>query len=200
MGTLETSGNLLFRLVQAYADRKANLFRNHVEPLQNHVLQIHDDYVRGFTQLRDHLRRRTMPPQEVVGFLKDRRRDLDARRDLVSNLSAGLAQAKKRGISLSVWEVLSEYCDAVLSYLESSGGMAAVSWYSGFIEDIELNIRLQQEYPDSRRHRNAWDPTGIAGDPAGDLLNNAETTLDLYLPKALSRVNQAYARLRAMMV
>lgn len=200
MGAFETTQGLVTTLVRAYAQRKTDLFRNHVEPLHAHVLKIHEDYLRGFAELRDHLRDRSVPPEQVVAFLRDRRREHAALRDLVKSLSSELASAKKRGFSDAVWQALGDYCNAVLDYFDASRGMAAVSWYSDFIQDVEANLAFRIELPEYPRHRNAWVASGIAGDPAADLLENAERTLDLYLPNALSAVNQTYARLRTMLV
>jgi hypothetical protein len=51
LGSGKIIWELVTQLISGYEREKANLFVNHVEPLQQRMLQVHKDYIAGFEEV-----------------------------------------------------------------------------------------------------------------------------------------------------
>ena len=104
---------MLAGLVNGYASQKRTLFEDHVEPLQNRVVEIHKDYITGFEEVRRHLKDRTRPTDDLIEFLRDRRRDYEYHRQLTRDLAVELEKRRGRVINDEIWMAVEEYCRAI---------------------------------------------------------------------------------------
>jgi hypothetical protein len=184
--------DMLVGLIQGYSKRQADLFQQHVEPLHARMQEIHKDYLKGFVELRAHLTDRSVPPAHIIEFLKDRRREYAAERDLADKLSKELEKADLLTANDSVATAVKEYCRAITRYFSSASEIGGLSWYTDFIQDVEARVRLEI--------RDVWGTLAISGNPRRELLEKVDWTLNEGLAKALSPVNAYYAVLRTKLI
>lgn len=197
MTTITLSGlkiiwEMVVGLIQGYSKGKANLFQQHVEPLHARMQEIHKDYLKGFVEVRAHLADRSVPPAHIIEFLKDRRREYAAQRDLAEELSKELEKTDLLTASDPVATAVKEYCRAITSYFASASGIGGISWYTGFIQGVETKARMNLP--------GVWDTLAISGSPRRDLLDEVDWILNEGLEKALSPVNTYYAVLRTKLL
>jgi hypothetical protein len=101
--------NMITKLVGAYGAQKKGFFTTHVEPLQVQLLSIHRDYISGFEEARKIIRENAAPDVDVWEFLRERRRDKEAERDLTRSLAAELEKVRRRFLGDSTWIAVEEY-------------------------------------------------------------------------------------------
>ena len=182
--------DMLVGLVRGYESGKKDLFTSHIEPLHDRMMEIHKDYISGFEEVRSLLESKSAPTNDILQFLKDRRRDYLADRVLAQKLSEELLNAERRVVRNQAWESVSSYCTAIQKYFIATSGVGGISWYSSLLDSIEEKLRMGNI--DSL----IWTPMQIGGNPREILLQEVNAILDIGLPKALSPISTYYARLR----
>jgi len=116
LSTVKTVYDLAFGVITGFRSRRADLFNLHVEPLHKRILEVHADYVSGFQQARRVLNDKTKPHAEVIAFLKERRREYAAERDLSGKLAQALDENRPFAIRDKVWAATETYVKAVTGY------------------------------------------------------------------------------------
>jgi hypothetical protein len=107
--------DMVMDLIKGCTTQKASLFQSHIEPLQLRILEIHKEYIQGFSTLRKCLKERLEPPSTVLEFLKERRREYAMQRDLMKNLAKELENVKRLAIREDILIAISKYCEAILA-------------------------------------------------------------------------------------
>jgi hypothetical protein len=187
---------MLVGLVNGYSAQRRNFFEDHVEPLQNKMLEIHKDYITGFEELRRRLKDRTPPTDDLLEFLRERRRDYEFQRQLSRDLALELEKRRSRVVNKELWMAVEDYCGAVSGYFFESAQVGGLSWYSYFIHQVEFRTSIG--YGD---HYDVWQsPMGISNPADHDLLETVDSVLDKGLPRAFERISKAYAVLRARLL
>jgi len=182
-------------LVQGYESGKQQFFANHLEPLHQRMLVIHKDYLAGFAEAKRYIDSSERPTVEVVSFLRQRRRDLVAERNLAQALSLELGSAERRIVRDEVWDGLQMYCHAVCRYLGGSSSVGGLSWYSEFIDCVESRMRLYY-IKDSA----IWTPGGFRDSTKSELAEWIAIAIDRELPTAFDPINKHYAFLRTRLL
>ncbi len=192
---------LLFKLATAgftgfQANRKA-FFETHVEPVHVRMSAIHKDYTDAFKEIESRLRDNARPTQELLEFLRERRRDYEAERTLTRNLANELQQIRNRGLNDRRWSAVEEYCNAIVAYFNVGGQMAGVvgvSWFTDFLDIVERNCR-------DERRQDVWWTSSIGGcSPRYELLEAVQAIRTDGLPKAYDSMSKQYAILRARLL
>jgi hypothetical protein len=185
--------NVVSELVKGHGTQKKEFFQNHIEPLQDRVLRIHQDYIAGFEEVRRLIKDDSKPSEEIIEFLLERRREYDSQRQLSRHMAEEIEKAKKLPIDKKLLEAVSNYCDSIVEYFNASASIAGVSWYTEFID----NVRFQSSL---RTVDVVWKGSGISGNPRSDLLESVDIVLDKFLPMAFDKVSAMYAALRAQLL
>ncbi len=187
-----STGQLLWQMLQGlvngYASQKRNFVRDHVDPLQDKVMEIHKDYISGFEETRRLLKDDTAPQEDLIEFLRARRRDYEMHRQLSRDLAEELGKTRRRVISNENWEAVEEYCRAVVDYFTEGALFAHQTWYTRYLNGVEDFTRRGADH--------VWAAGAVAGSRKHDLLDEADRILDQQLPRAFGRVSKAYAVLR----
>jgi hypothetical protein len=183
---------MLTKLVGAYGTQRREFFTKHVEPLQDQMLSIHKDYISGFEEARKLIRTNAAPDGAVWEFLRERRRDNEAERQLAQSVASELEKARRRFFGDSTWVAVEDYCRSVIDYFTASSEPGGLSWYSNFLDMVEGHYRITG--------RPKYSFTGFSTDPRRDLLEALDYTLDYKLPGAFKDVSNKYAHLRSILL
>ena len=197
MGAVEGVGLLLNRLLdlaRAYQGEKRSLFQDHIDPLQTRLDEIHNDYLAGFRETRDLIRKGGRPPTEIIEFLRERRGRSLAERQCAEALASGLEQSRRLRLNDELWNDVAVYCQRVLDYLGASRELASVSWYTHFLESVEFKTDLGEGAG------NVWSCMSISGDPDRELLEGIDETLNERLPQAFEEVTRSYGALKVRLL
>jgi hypothetical protein len=209
VSTLKTVYDLLAGLVSAKHANKKAFFETQVEPIQKKLARVHADYQKGFTEVRSLLDKRETSSnelahlRELLEFLRERRREYEAERQLLQDLGTELRKAGKHGLAGQDWALVEAYCQAVVHYFTAgarAGGATGYSWFTDLIEIVERNARLLENHSKQLERdvtMNVWFTTSISGNPMRDLREGVDQVLNKDLPYAFSQVTNAYAALRA---
>lgn len=184
--------NMLSGLAQGYATQRKNFFEHHVEPLQSRMGQIHQDYIAGFEEVRHPLKNGTTPPDEVIEFLRERRRDYEHERQLSQHLAVELEKARKPFISPELWDAVNDYCHAIVEYFDASANLEGTSLYTQFIQ-----MMLDQSYTGAK---DVGQTSSIDSNSRRFLVERIDIILNRRLPKSFSKVSASYAVLRARLL
>lgn len=114
----------LWRLVRGilngYETRRRGFFESHIESLQGRMTAIHKDYTHGFEDIRRHLAEASKPSAAMIQFLRHRRREYEAERDVSRALARELRKARKLGVHGEGRKATQAYCRSVLHYLHAA--------------------------------------------------------------------------------
>ncbi|MBK9208527.1 MAG: hypothetical protein IPL71_09570 [Anaerolineales bacterium] len=183
---------LALKILEKYIPSKKDVFENQVEPLLEKMIVIHKDYIAGFTEFRQHLIKRTKPSNELLDFLKERRRDYAHERQLINDMAEKLKKVQKAGMKNEDIKALQAFAEAILAYFSTSSKIGNISWYSDLIEIV----RWQSKY-DVDVIPDVWQTTSIEGYSPDILLPTIDSMLNEELPNAFQKVSETYADLRA---
>lgn len=178
----------LVGLVKGRSIEKADLFKNHVDPLYKEVEKLYKDYQKSFVELRKHLMDNTVPSNEIVEFLKERRLQYDANRDLTQRLSEALIKEDRSGLSKKNYELIKAYCESILKFFSVTGSIGGTSWYSFFVEGVERRIQMG--------FTEVWETSAITENPRRALLTQVNGVLENQLKQAFSSINRDYSKLK----
>ncbi len=184
---------MVTELVNGYSSDKKDILTIHVEPIHSTMLEIHKDYISGFQDALKHIKNKEIPPSQVIEFLKQRRRDYEAQRDLAEKLALEFDAAPRRVIGTDTWANIKGFCSAVVDYFIADSNVTGLSWYSFLIDDVESKVN-------SGLYTSVWDTGAIYGDPRHELEKGINQALNVGLPEALSRINRYYAALKRQLV
>lgn len=183
-------------LVLNFADRykagRADLFNYHVEPLKDRVHEIHRDYMKSFVSAKSSLENKEVPVTDILSFLEQRRIELVGERDLVKSLADALLSMDRTFSTPFIFVALEEFAMAVSNYFVASNAIARASWYSDFINFMQVS-RIMEE-------SNFFDKNYFGNDPRMDTIEHLNMIIDKRLPRALSEVNKNYAILRSALL
>ncbi|SFE22549.1 hypothetical protein [Nitrosomonas sp. Nm166] len=194
-------GELLFKLVTTgfagFRENRKSFFETHLEPIHVQMSSIHKDYTDAFKEIESRLRNNTRPTQELLEFLKERRRDYESERTLARNLANELQKIRNRGLSDDNWSVVEEYCKTIVNYFNvgnNMDGVSGFSWFTDFLYIVERNCR-------NERRQDIWWTTSIGGcDPHQELLEAVQAVRTDGLPKAYESMAKQYAIVRARLL
>lgn len=192
IGTAKVLWDMIEGLLRGYIAIKKDFLEQHVEPLQSKMMEIHNDYIHGFQEARRYLADGTEPPERVIEFLRERRREFESKRKLSLALSQELTKAPRPGLDKDVWELVVAYCQSIVDYHSSGSEIANISWYSNFIEGAQRRIQMGLG--------GIWTTNAISGNPRWYLIKAIDYKLDTELPWAFKRVLNSYAALRSRLV
>jgi hypothetical protein len=188
--------DLLKTLVSGPVAVRHDFFKDHVEPLQAKMADIHKDYISGFQEIRRHLKDQSEPASDLIEFLKERRRAYDHERVLALQVANELEMVRKVGINSDLLELVKGYCESILKYFSASASMAGFTWYSGFIDTVETWIKSGY----GSMGESVWREVGYSSKPREELLAAVDSVLDERLPQAFAKVSGLYALLLARLL
>ncbi len=183
--------SMLSRVFNDHRARREEFFIAHIEPLQDKVIEIHKDYIKGFEEVRSQIANGARPPMEFVEFLRSRRRDMECQRQLSRQLARVIRQHRRRGMTDNNWKAIESYCRSVTRYFHASANLGDISWYSDFLNFMESYI--------SQGVDDIWGRMPISPDSQRSMLGEVDNVLK-NLPKAFDRVCARYADLRSLML
>jgi hypothetical protein len=173
-----------------------NWFAAHVEPLDELMRKIYDDYSLGFTDLAGKLRSRADPAQAVELIKNLRLTGVRDRTEVVA-VARELANAR-RGRKLSgLGKDFYDLFSAVESFSVAARPENGLSYYSSFISEFVLrtNMGADPYVPDGYGISTANDRDPIYA--VADLLDRCRQTL---MPEAWGKYVAAYQRVRLQCV
>jgi hypothetical protein len=104
-----------------------------------------------------------------------------------------LERHRGRVINEDHWMAVEDYCRAVAEYFSATTAVSSPSWYTHFLETLELHIELG--------HDDVWATDSAYSRPKElDLIYLVDHVLDQGLPMAFGRLSHAYAVLRARLL
>jgi len=188
ISVIELLWKMIEELIKGQGSQKKELFENHIEPLQNRVIEIHNDYVSGFEEVRFHLRENKKPPEELIEFLLARRRDYEYNREMTRALATELAKIRRAGLRNDNLAAVENYANAVLDYLSAPSLATSLTWYTRFIEQVRWNMEMGLD--------DVWKIEYMSGLPHQELLESVDYVLNHGLPSSFKDLSTAYANLR----
>jgi hypothetical protein len=137
----------LLEIVQApiekRRERRAAFYDTEIAPIHESMKAIHQDYMAAFTELLELLEAGSTIPRTVELLKKKRLVYVTKRQDLVA-YAAAIKDLRRRGyLRNREMAALHNYAECIQEYfLGASPVDKRVSWYTRFIEEFELWIRL----------------------------------------------------------
>lgn len=187
--------DLLVNCVKGYEEGKQQLFNLHVEPIQLKIDEIHKDYLKSFTQVKQSLNKKEVPTTELLDFLEERRIEFLAQRELTKALASELQKADRRLVGPKTWKCFIEYFESVEDYFYTGNAPGGYSWYSDFIHFMRVSRKANmQDVYFSKLH------DCFGSDPRKDLIVDIDFILERKLPVALKKVQSNYAKLRSSLL
>ena len=188
MGMIKDIYDMIMDLLKGNVQDKKEYFSNHIDPLYEKFTKINRDYVNGFEELQSRLDSRTAPPEELIKFLRERRRDYEDERIYAKSISAELANPENVRYFGELHNAVNEFCKSISSYFSASGAVASDSWYTDFINSVETSNKIGAD--------DSWSSGGFSSNPRKELLNKVNYTLTNHLPTAFKNVTDSYAKLK----
>lgn len=141
----------------AEREKPERLFRDFVEPIQEDLLRIQDDYIRSFAELADQIQDETVPIQEIDAYVRKQRKRFNPVRMTTGEMAMALTELfarrneKKQPAEDSADWLLHRYTDAVIDYLYGTyvAGGQPRSADEPITEDTDL--RIETRYTDFMR-------------------------------------------------
>ncbi len=181
VSAIEVTHSLVKQLVEGSAKSGRAVFVDHVQPLHDLVLGIHNDYITGFRTVLKLLESDSSMPSDIVDFLSLFRADGKLRRMQAFAVAKSLARGPVKGVGGRIWKVVSPYIDSVEGYFESANCHSLGTPFEGFIAELlESRVLEPAERMDVLRE-------------AGDEISQAVSET---LPSAIHCVITSYATVR----
>lgn len=187
--------DLLVNCVKGYEKGKQQLFNLHVEPIQLKIDEIHKDYLKSFTQVKQSLDKKEVPTAELLDFLEERRIEFLAQRELTKALACELQKTDRRLIGPKTWKCFIEYLESVEAYFYTGNAPGGYSWYSDFIRFMKVSRKANMQDVYFARLDGCF-----GNDPRKDLIADIDFILERKLPVALKKVQSNYAKLRSSLL
>jgi hypothetical protein len=192
--------DMIAGLLGAHDKNKVDLFNNHVEPLQQRVALIHKNYTQAFLELRSGLRSGDFKLTDAVRFLEQRRQDFQYERDLATKVAARLSDAERRPVRADAWSDVQKYCIAIDHYLSSPYDLHRTTFFTSLLETA---MREGERTASNYRFVRTIEELQAESTPqlvSREFAVRVDALIDHVLPQAIATVNDAYARLRALLL
>ena len=182
MGWIKDIFDIFTAMIRSDISDRESLFRNHVDPLYEKLIKIHKDYINAFIGVRDKIKANSLSNEELISFLRDRKREYDLERKLAYALAVELKGTGSKRFSGEIGSAVEEYCHSICGYfsiirevsINDSDSLPRIS--TAFSEMISL-LEVKQ---------------GIS-----EML---DFTIEEGLPQAFNKITSAYAKLKIILI
>ena len=160
---VEKLWHTLIEIRQGDRELAARLYETSIAPSFQTLEDIHKDYVRNLTRLRDQLRMQTIPPQELLLWLHGAGLEYRSNREKLSTIEASLRGLGSKELSKlekhcsHFLSKLRQYIAAVLDYLRATNSIDGRTFYRGLESQLEAVLKERVTPPSSVPDSSALD-------------------------------------------
>jgi hypothetical protein len=172
--------DMIMAMVRSDICDRETFFRNHVEPLYEKLTQIHKDYITGFQDVRAKIKDSSLSSEELISFIRDRRREYGHERYLAKALALELSKAESRRFSGDIGSAIEDYCIAICGYFSATGER----------EDVDTSLP---------KIGSAYSETISLLEAKRDVSEDINFIIEKGLPQAFDKISSAYARLKMIL-
>ena len=170
MGWIKDIFDIFTAMIRSDISDRETFFDKHVEPLYEKLTQIHKDYIIGLQDVRAKIKSGSFTNEELISFIRDRRREYGLERQLTYALANELSSAESMRFSGNIGSSVEEYCHAICGYfLASRVGKIGDTHYSEMISLLEAKQEISE---------------------------HIDIIIEKRLPQAFNEVTSAYAKLK----
>lgn len=146
-------------------------FDLHVEPVYRLIEAAHKDYIAGFLATKEAMLSSTCPAEVIVFLRNVRRGALMVRGQAMVRIEQMLEEDRVNGRGVPTgWRSVKGFYEAAQAYLYGATAPAASSWYSEYIQFVEISAKYMPG--------DCWEQSVFGNDARSDLLFGVERVLD----------------------
>ena len=139
MGWIKDIFDMIMAMIRSDISDRETFFRNHVEPLYEKLIQIHKDYIKGFQEIRAKIQDGSFSDEELISFIRERRRDYAHERQLAQALAIEMKKAEHKRFSGDIGFAVEDYCQSILNYFSFMSKFEFGTSFSELISRLEAN-------------------------------------------------------------